>query len=82
VEWDTALHLPLWVSANEAQAIETKIDGWVERLLEVGADVRGLAALLRKPLRPLWLCQDSLIWTNQVRQRQQWWGWGGVVGGN
>eukprot|EP00775_Hariotina_reticulata_P002442 gene2442-2745_t len=65
VDWDTALHLPLWVSANEAQAIESNIDGWVERLLEVGADVRGLAALLHKPLRPLWLCQDSLIWTNQ-----------------
>jgi hypothetical protein len=66
VEWDTALHLPLWVPAHERQAIEAKLDGWVERLLEVGADVRGLAAQLRKPLRPLWVTQDSLIWTNQV----------------
>jgi hypothetical protein len=67
VAWDTALHLPLWVPAHERQAIEAKLDGWVERLLEVGADVRGLAAQLRKPLRPLWVTQDSLIWTNQVR---------------
>jgi len=42
-EWDTGLHLPLWVSAQEREAIEAKLDGWVERLLEVGADVRGLA---------------------------------------
>jgi hypothetical protein len=74
VEWDTALHLPLWVPAHERQAIEAKLDGWVERLLEVGADVRGLAAQLRKPLRPLWVTQDSLIWTNQVRKsRMQGW---------
>lgn len=43
VEWDTSLHLPLWVSSHEREAIEAKLDGWVERLLEVGADVRGLA---------------------------------------
>lgn len=66
VAWDTGLHLPLWVPAHERQAMEAKLDGWVERLLEVGADVRGLAARLRKPLRPLWVTQDSLIWTNQV----------------
>lgn len=66
VPWDTSLHLPLWVPDNERQAIEAKLDGFVERLLEVGADVRGLAAQLRKPLRPLWVSQDSLIWTNQV----------------
>lgn len=41
--WDTSLHLPLWVSAGEAAAIEARVDGWVERLLEVGADVRSLA---------------------------------------
>lgn len=42
-DWDTALHLPLWVSSHEREAIEAKLDGWVERLLEIGADVRGLA---------------------------------------
>lgn len=68
IPWDTSLHLPLWVPANERQAIEAKLDGFVERLLEIGADVRGLAAQLQKPLRPLWVSQDSLIWTNQVRR--------------
>jgi tRNA A64-2'-O-ribosylphosphate transferase len=48
--------------------MEARVDGWVEQLLAVGANVRGLAAQLRKPLRPLWVSQDSLIWTNQVRQ--------------
>eukprot|EP00878_Enallax_costatus_P015728 GHUV01016479.1.p1 GENE.GHUV01016479.1~~GHUV01016479.1.p1 ORF type:complete len:842 (+),score=292.43 GHUV01016479.1:135-2660(+) len=67
VSWDMSLHLPLWVPANERQAIEAKLDGFVERLLEVRADVRGLASQLQKPLRPLWVSQDSLIWTNQVR---------------
>jgi hypothetical protein len=42
-EWDMSLHLPLWVSRHEREAIEARLDGWVERLLEVGADVRGLA---------------------------------------
>lgn len=43
VAWDTSLHLPLWVSRQEAEAIEVRVDAWVERLLEVGAGVRRLA---------------------------------------
>jgi hypothetical protein len=38
----------------------------VAKLLEVGADVRRLSARLRKPLRPLWISQSSVIWTNCV----------------
>ena len=76
VPWDVELHLPLWVADQERQQIEAQIDGWVEKLLAVGADVRGLAAVLRKPLRPLWVSQSSLIWTNQVG------GQGGGMGTN
>ena len=37
--WDVGLHLPLWVSANEAQQIEARLDGWVEQLLScAGSD--------------------------------------------
>lgn len=43
VEWDTSLHLPLWVSENERKQIEARMEGWVESLLAVGADVKGLA---------------------------------------
>ena len=42
---DCDLHLPLWVSANEAQQIEAHLDGWVQELLAcVGAEqIQGLA---------------------------------------
>lgn len=66
--WDTSLHLPLWISQTEAAQIESRLDGWVDELLEVGADVHGLAEVLTKPLRPLWVSQQSLIWINQVAQ--------------
>ncbi len=69
--WDTQLHLPLWVSAAEHAQIEARLDGWVERLFEVGADVRSLAAVLTKPLRPLWVSQASTIWVNQVAQPEE-----------
>ena len=33
---------------------------------QVDADVAGLARCLRKPLRPLWISQNSRIWIDQV----------------
>ena len=33
--WDTALHLPLWISSNERLQIEQRLDGWVQELLGV-----------------------------------------------
>jgi tRNA A64-2'-O-ribosylphosphate transferase len=33
---------------------------------QVGVDVEGLAAVLRKPLRPLWLSPASRVWLNHV----------------
>lgn len=59
VEWDTSLHLPLWVSGHERDAIEAKLDGWVERLLEVGADVRGLAGELIRSQQGQVACNAS-----------------------
>ncbi len=69
--WDTSLHLPLWVSQHERVGIEARLEGFVDSLLRVGADVEGLAAALRKPLRPLWLSQASTIWVDQVAQPEQ-----------
>ncbi|GFR43386.1 hypothetical protein Agub_g4461, partial [Astrephomene gubernaculifera] len=69
--WDTSLHLPLWISSNERAQIERRLDGWVDALLRVGADVEGLAKVLRKPLRPLWISQASTIWLDQVAQPDQ-----------
>ncbi len=33
--WDCDVHLPAWVSANEAHSIRLLLDGWVDSLLEV-----------------------------------------------
>ena len=33
--WDCDVHLPAWVSANEANSIRQLLEGWVDRLLEV-----------------------------------------------
>lgn len=35
-------------------------------LLQVDADLAGLARRLKKPLRPLWISQESRIWIDQV----------------
>ncbi|EFN58577.1 hypothetical protein CHLNCDRAFT_7874, partial [Chlorella variabilis] len=64
--WDCDVHLPAWVSANEANSIRQLLEGWVDRLLEVGADLSALAATLRKPLRCMWVSQDSRIWLDSV----------------
>jgi hypothetical protein len=64
--WNTSLHLPLWISGNERQQIEARLEAWVDCLEAVGADVEGLARVLAKPLRPLWLSPASAIWVDQV----------------
>jgi len=66
-----AVFLPPWVSPSEAAQIEARIDGWVERVAQIGrGEVGGgdgeIAAALRgrltKPLRPLWLGQERVGW--------------------
>lgn len=34
-QWDGDLHLPPWVSENEANHISIRLDGWTEELLQV-----------------------------------------------
>ena len=43
--WDQELHVPLWVSANEARQVEARLESWVDDLLAcVGKDrIRGVA---------------------------------------
>ena len=33
--WDTALHLPLWISGNERMQIEALLAGWTDDLMQV-----------------------------------------------
>ena len=34
-EWDCDVHLPAWVSDNEANTVRQRLEGWVDQLLEV-----------------------------------------------
>ncbi|GAB2292393.1 hypothetical protein Dimus_026634 [Dionaea muscipula] len=71
-DWDCSLHLPLWVSVTERAAIEGRLDEWTSQLEASGADIASLAVSLRKPLRPLWISQRSVIWLNEVPDHESW----------
>ncbi|XP_031487051.1 tRNA A64-2'-O-ribosylphosphate transferase isoform X2 [Nymphaea colorata] len=70
--WDCSLHLPLWVPETEKAAIEAHLDEWTSQLEATGVDLTSLALSLRKPLRPLWISQKSLIWLNEVPDHDSW----------
>ena len=71
-DWDCSLHLPLWVPETEKASIEKRLDEWTERLKASGADIASLAASLKKPLRPLWISQRTVIWLNEVPDHDSW----------
>ncbi|ONH97945.1 hypothetical protein PRUPE_7G220200 [Prunus persica] len=72
VDWDCSLHLPLWVSETEKASIEDRLDEWTRQLEASGADIASLASLLKKPLRPLWISQKTVIWLNEVPDHDSW----------
>ncbi|CAA0838623.1 initiator tRNA phosphoribosyl transferase family protein [Striga hermonthica] len=71
-DWDCSLHLPLWVSESEKAMIEKRLEGWTKELEASGADIASLALSLRKPLRPLWISQRTVIWLNEVPEYDSW----------
>lgn len=71
-DWDCSLHLPLWVSDLEKAAIDERVDGWVKELEASGADIAALSSCLKKPLRPLWISQKTVIWLNEVPDHDSW----------
>lgn len=70
--WDCSLHLPLWVSETEKTLIQDRLEGWTMSLEDSGADIASLALSLRKPLRPLWISQKTVIWLNEVPEYDSW----------
>lgn len=70
--WDTSLHLPLWVSGTEKNEIEKCLEEWTNHLEASGADIGFLASCLKKPLRPLWISQKTVIWLNEVPDASSW----------
>ncbi|XP_010517483.1 PREDICTED: tRNA A64-2'-O-ribosylphosphate transferase-like [Camelina sativa] len=71
-KWDCSLHLPLWVSNTERASIEARLDEWTRELDESGADISSLVSCLRKPLRPLWVSQKTVVWLNEVPDHESW----------
>ncbi|KAA8534926.1 hypothetical protein F0562_029858 [Nyssa sinensis] len=71
-DWDCSLHLPLWVPKTEQAAIEDRLEGWTKQLEVSGADISALALSLKKPLRPLWISQKTVIWLNEVPEYDSW----------
>lgn len=72
VDWDCSLHLPLWISKTERASIEDRLEEWTKQLDESGADIAALAACFKKPLRPLWISQKTVIWLNEVPDHDSW----------
>ncbi|UPR02296.1 initiator tRNA phosphoribosyl transferase [Chloropicon primus] len=62
-QWDDALHLPSWVSDMEASEIEKRLEGWSQKLASTQRSLLlELSGKLRRPLRALWLSEESFIW--------------------
>lgn len=72
LQWDCSLYLPLWVSESEKAAIHRRLEEWTEQLEATGVDIGSLALTLRKPLRPLWISQKTVIWLNEVPDYDSW----------
>ena len=60
-EWDSHLHMPMWVSSVEVAQIEEKIPTFVSSLLNSGALLDDLAKSLKKPMRCLWISRNSVL---------------------
>ncbi|KAL8239877.1 hypothetical protein R6Q59_016444 [Mikania micrantha] len=70
--WDPSLHLPLWVPDTEKIWIDSKLNEWVKDLETSGVDIASISSLLKKPLRPLWISQKTVIWLNEVPDYNDW----------
>ncbi|CAN6207494.1 unnamed protein product [Urochloa humidicola] len=70
--WDSSVHLPVWVLDTEKNAVEGRIEEWTDQFELCGADIHSLAINLQKPLRPLWISQRTRIWLNEVPELESW----------
>lgn len=71
-DWDSSLHLPVWILDTEKNAIGERIEEWTDKFESCGADIQSLVLGLRKPLRPLWISQRTRIWLNEVPEHESW----------
>ncbi|KAF2087531.1 tRNA a64-2'-o-ribosylphosphate transferase [Saccharata proteae CBS 121410] len=52
---------PQSVSASEHSQMQDRIDGFVQQARQLGVDLDTLRKQISKPLRPLWITQDSAL---------------------
>ncbi|KAJ3692070.1 hypothetical protein LUZ60_012420 [Juncus effusus] len=72
IDLDISLHLPLWIPETEKNAINSNLNKWTNDFESCGADINSLANFIKKPLRPLWISQNTLIWLNEVPSIESW----------
>eukprot|EP00898_Chlorokybus_atmophyticus_P006029 jgi/Chlat1/6427/Chrsp45S05949 len=71
-QWDCELHFPLFVPKSEQAEVAKRIPQWVETLKSVTSEHTELTGVLRKPLRPLWVSQRTVMWLNEMPDPQDW----------
>ncbi|KAF2074401.1 hypothetical protein CYY_004297 [Polysphondylium violaceum] len=64
VTWDENLNMPAWVSESEKDQIEKLVlDKFSQSLLSCGADLDIYLDKLCKPVRPIWINTETIIWS-------------------
>lgn len=70
-EGDSAVHFPLWITQTERVLVAPLLPRWTEQFISTcRGTIPQFLTHLSKPLRPLWISQSSLIWTNHVAPPQ------------
>lgn len=64
------LHLPHWISKNERNQVEQRVDTWVDELLALGVDLTHLQTSLKKPLRCVWISQQGNL--EDTNEEENW----------
>lgn len=68
-DWDREVHLPSWIPDSERSALEPLVEGWSQKLAKTQPGLlEELSEILAKPLRPLWVSDDSPMWQHVTRE--------------
>ncbi|KAI8925018.1 tRNA A64-2'-O-ribosylphosphate transferase [Entophlyctis helioformis] len=71
-KWDLRLHCPLSVSESEHSQMSALVDGFADKLIASFVDVSAIAAMITKPLRPLWITPVTRMFMASEAGRPLW----------